>query len=138
MRRLPGAHSLGRVSEDGKIPFPLKETPEERSPEAPGVPRSQRTEWNVRDSDGTLILRPAQHGLEDPGTRWTAECASRYRKPVLLCDPENPDDVAKAQHWISEHHISTLNVAGPSERTCPGIGGSAERFVVNALTTSEG
>ena len=125
----------GRVSEDGTISdaFPLKETPEERSPQAPEAPRSQRTEWNVRDSDGTLILRPAQHGVDDPGTRWTAECASRYRKPMLICDPENPGDVAKAQAWLSEHLILTLNVAGPSEKACPDIGASAERFVLNAL-----
>jgi len=52
----------GRVCESGTIPeyFPLKETPQERSPDAVDVPRSQRTEWNVRDSDATLIVRPKQ------------------------------------------------------------------------------
>ncbi len=46
----------GRICEHGVIPeeFPLKETPFERSEGAPGIPRSLRTEWNVRDSDGPI------------------------------------------------------------------------------------
>src|SRR3954468_14778275 len=49
----------GRECEAGVIPleYPLKETPSDRSPNTPDVPRSQRTEWNVRDSDGTLVIR---------------------------------------------------------------------------------
>ena len=40
----------GRRAEDGRIPdhFQLQETPSRDYP--------QRTRWNVRDSDGTLIL----------------------------------------------------------------------------------
>ena len=42
----------GRLCDSGLIPseFPLQETERERSPGAPDVPRSQRTEWNVRAS----------------------------------------------------------------------------------------
>src|SRR2546430_17536769 len=48
----------GRGCDSGVIPleFPLQETERERSPDAPDVPRSQRTEWNVRDSDATLVI----------------------------------------------------------------------------------
>lgn len=61
----------GCVSEDGKIPdiFSLKETPEERSQDVPDIPRSQRTQWNVRDSDATLVLWPGDK--RDLGTRYT-------------------------------------------------------------------
>ena len=40
----------GRMAEDGKIDpaYPLRETP--------SADYSQRTEWNVRDSDATLII----------------------------------------------------------------------------------
>ncbi|MEM1442023.1 MAG: putative molybdenum carrier protein, partial [Verrucomicrobiota bacterium] len=40
----------GRLAEDGAIEshFPLQETP--------SAEYSQRTEWNVRDSDGTVLL----------------------------------------------------------------------------------
>src|SRR2546425_4775996 len=79
----------GRLSEAGVIPseFPLQETERERSPNAPDVPRSQRTEWNVRDSDATLVITaggvsPSEAAPEDrphdPGTQWAIQCAARY------------------------------------------------------------
>jgi hypothetical protein len=116
----------GRGSDDGVIPaeFPLRETPEERSQEAPGVPRSQRTEWNVRDSDAVLMLRPP--ALEgDAGSDWTARCAARYGKPLLVCDPADPGAAARIGQWLRAHPIRVLQVAGPSERTAPGIGARA-------------
>src|SRR3954470_14675254 len=72
----------GRASEAGPIPdeFQLKETEQECSPNAPDVPRSQRTEWNVRDSDGTLVIQDPRVA-EGTGTRWTLECARRYARP---------------------------------------------------------
>ena len=59
----------GRLCESGRIPmcFPLQETLTECSPDAPDVLRSQRSEWNVRDSDATLILRPVD--CDAPGPR---------------------------------------------------------------------
>src|SRR4051812_7683161 len=76
----------GRVCESGLIPeeFPLQETERERSPDAPDVARSQRTEWNVCDSDGTLVIQVAEES--DPGTDWAMKCAARYGKPALVCD----------------------------------------------------
>src|SRR5262245_17542121 len=77
----------GRRCDGGVIPadLPLRETPEDRSPDAPEVPRSQRTEWNVRDTDATLVLRPA--ALErDPGSDFAARCAARHGRPLLVCD----------------------------------------------------
>ena len=121
----------GRVCEDGQIPaeFLLIETPEDRSPDAPDVPRSQRTELNVRDSDGTLLLFPGDFASQDPGTRWTAECARRYSKPLLIVDPDTLADVPRVHHWIDSHDIGVLNVAGPSETSLPGIGAATERFI---------
>jgi Circularly permutated YpsA SLOG family len=115
----------GRLCESGTIPsiFPLEETPEERSAEAPEIPRSQRTEWNVRDSDGTLVLRP---GLcQDMGTDWTIRCAVCYGRPLLVCDPADPMAPALITQWLREKSVHTLNVAGPSESACPGIGEQA-------------
>ena len=125
----------GRLSEAGVIPdrFPLTETPNERSATAADIPRSERTEWNVRDSDGTLLLCRGELHAQDAGTRFTAECASRYRKPLLVADPAALADVAGVGRWIKEHRITTLNVAGPSESSCPGIGAAAERFVAVLL-----
>jgi hypothetical protein len=120
----------GRQSDDGVIPaeFPLRETPQERSPEAPEVPRSQRTEWNVRDSDAVLIFRPA--ALEtDAGSDWAARCAARYRRPLLVCDAADPGAAAQIRQWLHAHAVHVLNVAGPSERTAPGTGAGVEALL---------
>jgi hypothetical protein len=111
----------GRASEDGRVPprFPLRETPTEHSPLAPEVPRSLRTEWNVRDADATLILRPAL--APDPGSDWTAACAARLGRPCLECDPGSPDAARTIGAWLERRQPRTLNVAGPSEGRCPGI-----------------
>jgi len=125
----------GRLAEDGPIPdvFPLRQTPDERSPDAPDIPRSQRTEWNVRDSDGTLILRLAGLDRDDPGTRWTEQCAARYGKPIIVADPSDLSAVPRVRQWVEAHRIAILNVAGPSERTCPGIGAMAGKFLTDLL-----
>ena len=125
----------GCVSEDGKIPdiFSLKETPEERSQDALDIPRSQRTQWNVRDSDATLVLWPGTLDKRDLGTRYTVDCALQYKKHLLICDPTEQKDVAKAINWIIRNNIETLNVSGPSERTSPGVGAVAEWFIRELL-----
>jgi hypothetical protein len=112
----------GRVCESGLIPeeFPLEETERERSPDAPDVARSQRTEWNVRDSDGTLVIQVAEES--DPGTDWAIKCAARYGKPALVCDVSDPAAKRRIQEWLAAFRIETLSVGGPSEGTCPGIG----------------
>lgn len=102
----------GRWAEDGAVPlrYPLRETPA-RDPE-------QRTEWNVRDSDGTLVVTTGPlHG----GTEHTIRAAHRLRKPLLVVElarGESPDVVAG---WIESHGIRVLNVAGPRESEVPGI-----------------
>lgn len=112
----------GRESEAGVIPaeFPLQETEEERSPDAPNVPRSQRTEWNVRDSDGTLVIRGG--AKEDAGTQWTLDCAARYLRPLLVCDVADPGAKDKIKQWLAANAIGRLNVAGPAESMSRGIG----------------
>ncbi len=125
----------GRVAEDGLIPdrFPLIETPEDSSADAPHIARSQRTEWNVRDSEGTLLLCRGELEAQGHGTRWTAECAKHYGKPLFIADPAALADVPRVHHWIDSRGIHTLNVAGPSESASPGIGAAAERFVAVLL-----
>jgi hypothetical protein len=132
-----------RVCEAGVIPleFPLQETELERSPNAPGIPRSQRTEWNVRDSDATLVIwsgsasHPPLRGFgvassdaaveeqhRDAGTEWAMECAQRYGRPLFVCDVNDADAKEKIQEWLGALPIRTLNVAGPSESMAVGIG----------------
>ena len=114
--------SPDRLCESGTIPaeFDLKETPNERSADALDIARSQRTEWNVRDSDATLILQRSKRG--DPGTGWTIRCAKRDGKPFLECDPAEEGATRQIIEWLRPIQVRTLNVAGPSESTVPGIG----------------
>lgn len=120
----------GRVCESGKIPaqFFLEETPEERSLEAPDIPRSQRTEWNIRDADGTLIVLPDSMEA-DPGTAWAHQVAVSYGKTTRIIDPENADFTGVLD-WILSNQIKVLGVGGPSEMTVPGIYDMTYRFMM--------
>jgi len=124
----------GRICEDGVIPaeFPLKETPLDRSEEASGIARSLRTEWNVRDSNGILILTKSISTL-DPGTNWARQCSLRYKKPCAIEDPSDPLSQIRSRAWIEANSITVLNVAGPSEKMEPGIGQLAFIFLMQLL-----
>jgi 3-methyladenine DNA glycosylase AlkC len=102
----------GRKAEDGRIPahYPLRET------EAKTY--AQRTRFNVRDSDGTLILC---RGPLTGGTGLTAETAMQTGKPLLVIDLHQKLDLSRIEKWIARHKIKALNVAGPRESTQPGI-----------------
>ena len=112
----------GRSCETGAIPldFPLQETPSDRSSEAPDIPRSQRTEWNVRDAAATLLLRPRD--ANDAGSEWTRHCAIQYGRPLLDCDPTHSEALNKVKKWLRDLNAPILNIAGPSESSVPGIG----------------
>ena len=114
----------GRLAEDGPIPalYPLKETPSEDY--------AQRTEWNVRDSDGTLVLA---YGRPGGGTAFTVEIARRMRKNLLVLDLSHICEPGSVVEWTEKHGIETLNVAGPRESQKPGIYSQALRFMLKAL-----
>jgi hypothetical protein len=124
-----------RACENGTIPddFPLIPTPYEHSPDAPHIPRSLRTEWNVRDSDATLVLLP-HHLQHDMGTAWTITCAEKLSKPLLVINPFSENSATKIYEWLSSTDITTLNIAGPSEQTCPGISRGAEDVLRQVLS----
>lgn len=115
---------LGRRAEDGPIAaeYPLRETPKEKY--------RQRTRWNVRDSDGTLILAV---GELQGGTELTRKLAEQMQKPRQIVDLGATADVAAVADWISEHRIQVLNVAGPRESTQPGIYRQAAEFLRSLL-----
>ena len=126
----------GRVCDAGVIPaeFPLNETEQDRSLDAADVPRSERTEWNVRDSDGTLVLavggnRSGCPTISDAGTEWAMQCAKRYGRPLLACDVAAPNAKQKIQEWLRRNEIKVLSVGGPAESTSPGIGERAYQLL---------
>jgi hypothetical protein len=138
----------GRRAEDGPIPdlYPLEETPSSVYP--------QRTEWNVRDSDGTLVLTlgaKASRGAFAPtgrasrvalapggaGTALTIELARRQKKPYLVVNLNDDPDVSAVRTWAQVNQIRVLNVAGPRESEKPGVYSKATEFLRHLLDHSE-
>ena len=116
----------GRKAEDGSLAsrYPLTETPSEQY--------RQRTEWNVRDSDGTLVLT---RGAPAEGTAYTIEAARKLGKPCLVLELSGAPSQSAVQAWAEEHKVRVLNVAGPRESKCPGIYAQAAQFLRAILST---
>ena len=114
----------GRRAEDGRLPdvYPLQETA--------SANYASRTEWNVRDSDATLILaaQPVKGG-----TALTRKFARLYDRPYLVVDPAYNSSVASVADWIRTNTINVLNVAGPRESQRKGTYRTARRFLEKLL-----
>lgn len=102
----------GRRAEDGPIPerYPLEETPSEAY--------EQRTAWNVRDSDGTLIITD---GTLEGGTALTMQEVKRQGRALLHVRTSDPVPVEMIRAWGEDHDVRTLNVAGPRASEVEGI-----------------
>jgi hypothetical protein len=110
----------GRAAEDGPIDgrYPLRETP--------SAEPAQRTEWNVRDADATLLLVAGA----SPGTELTERLAREMGRPVYrwplagaLPDPD------AFRGWLQVCRVRTLNVAGPRESEAPDAYDAARAFL---------
>jgi putative molybdenum carrier protein len=92
--------------------------------ETPSSDTRERTEWNVRDSDATLVL--TRSGASSPGTSFAMSCVERYVKPHLIVDIDAPSAIERIRVWLGEHpEIRTLGIGGPRESEAPGIYRSA-------------
>ena len=115
----------GRGSEDGPIPdqYPLIETPSSDS--------AQRTEWNVRDADATLIIA---QGKLTGGTALTHRLVRSMDKPCLVVEDAEATSAATVRAWIEEHRVKILNVAGPRAGNDPHIYELARQLLSSALS----
>jgi Circularly permutated YpsA SLOG family len=98
----------GRWAEDGPLPDGFDALRETASADP-----AERTERNVTDSDGTLIV---SHGALSGGSAMTERLAEQLGKPILRVDLDF-DTLERASEriaaWIGDHRIGVLNVAGP-------------------------
>ena len=102
-----GSIPKGRKAEDGPLPeiYRLQEMPID-SYEA-------RTEQNVLDSDGTLIIA---RGKLTGGSDYTRKMTLKHKKQLLGIDLNligHYDAASLAASWIRMQHVKVLNVAGP-------------------------
>jgi hypothetical protein len=122
----------GRKTEDGTLPekYNLQEMPTGQY--------SKRTEKNVLDSDGTLII---SHGLLTGGSALTTSFAELHRKPWIHIDLEmaSYSEAARTiQEWVGRNGIKTMNIAGPRESKDPMIYQSVMELLEECVLCGEG
>jgi hypothetical protein len=102
----------GRLAEDGTL------ADRYRLRESSSADYAERTEWNVRDSDATLIvsIEPELSG----GSRLTRSIARRLGKPCLHV-ARNAADALAVRAFLGRHHVHVLNVAGPRSSKEPQV-----------------
>ena len=117
----------GRLAEDGIIDarYQLKETPTNNYP--------QRTEWNVRDSDGTVVfsIAPVLTG----GSKKTMDFARKHGKPCLHLSrqADGAEAPERLRAFIRQHGIRTMNVAGPRASKEPEVAAFVTTVLAAAL-----
>ena len=94
--------------------------------ETPLADPTQRTAWNVRDSDAILIIVAEGGVVVSPGTMVASHHAVSANRPVLVAGAGDPDTAARVAHWLEAQHDRfgpglRLGVGGPRESEAPGI-----------------
>jgi hypothetical protein len=117
----------GRLTEEGSLPqrYQLQEMPTESY--------RLRTEQNVIDSDGTLIVA---RGKLTGGSDYTREMALKHKKQLLYVDLDTyePTDASSLiASWIRMQRIEILNVAGPKASKDPTIYAAVQKILEPAI-----
>ncbi|CAG8449441.1 11250_t:CDS:1 [Dentiscutata erythropus] len=119
---------LGRRAEDGPIhkKYPLLETTTDNY--------SQRTELNIKDSTGTLIIL-LEKTEADNGTKYTIEKANEFKKPlkIIYLGENSQENIVQILNWLKENQIRHLNIGGPRESNSPGIYDKTYFFILELL-----
>lgn len=97
--------------------------------ETPSSNYLERTEWNVRDSDATVIFTMTEE--LSGGSKRTAEFAEKLGKPWFHFKPRaDPKYLAR---FLARHSVAVMNVAGSRESGAVGIGELVARALDQAL-----
>jgi len=131
-RRLGISHGgwvpKGRMTEAGPLPLTYQ------MQEMPSEDYAARTEKNVVDSDGTLII---SRGRPTGGTDYTRKMALKHGKQLLHIDlsmGQKPSEAGSLiGSWIEMSRIETLNVAGPRASSDPAIYNDASNILAHAF-----
>ena len=116
----------GRKAEDGVLPdqYQLTETPSASYP--------QRTQWNVRDSDGTVIFTIGSK--LSGGSKLTADAATKLGKPWIHLSPSSSYEPARELlRFLSDNNIKVLNVAGTRGSKEPAVAAFVKKVLEEAF-----
>jgi hypothetical protein len=122
-----GSISKRRKTEDG----PLHDKYQLR--ELPDIGYVKRTERNVLDSDGTLII---SHGRLSGGSALTRRLAKKHDRPWIYVDMDEMsicNAANKIRQWIRDNNITVMNVAGPRASKDPKIYRTSRRVLEETL-----
>ena len=105
----------GRKTENGALPdkYRLKEMPTSSY--------AKRTEQNIIDSEGTLVISP---GPLTGGSELTRKTAILHDRPCIHIDLVTLNTlqaIKTVRSWIVHHGIEILNIAGPRAGENPEI-----------------
>ncbi|MBO0764382.1 MAG: putative molybdenum carrier protein [Hyphomicrobiaceae bacterium] len=100
----------------------------------------QRTEWNARDSDATLIITDRGGIAVSVGTARAQQWVRQHGKPLLVIDATEPYAPRRGAAWVKAQQqrfgVSlTLSIGGPRESEAPGIYARA-RLLIAAMLDS--
>jgi len=105
--------------------------------ETPSADPRERTAWNARDADATLILASPTALELSPGTELTRFFADApFEKPCRVADPTDLAHVDEIVEWLEALHADkhgeslVLNVAGPRESEWKGVYSLAKHFLL--------
>jgi len=98
----------------------------------------QRTEWNVRDSNASLIITDHQGLGPSIGTARALQWARQHGKPFLIVDASDAGAPARAAAWVRQLKQRfgaelTLGVGGPRESEAAGIYALARTLLAATL-----
>ena len=118
----------GRLTEEGPLPvhYQLEEMPTDEY--------VARTEKNVLESDGTLLI---SRGSPTGGTDYTRQMALKHGKQLLHIDltlgQRASDAASLIASWIEMNRIETLNIAGPRASNDPSVYMDAVNILTHLL-----
>jgi len=117
----------GGLAEDFATPPGLLARYPELTPTPSADPR-QRTAWNVRDADVTVVITSDGSASLSPGTELTVLCARLvFERPLLRVALSDPEAGAVLGAWLEDALRAAgeggleVNVAGPRESESPGV-----------------
>jgi hypothetical protein len=103
----------GRSTSDGLLDnkYQLRETPSDE--------HAERTEWNVRDSDATVVFTLAAQTVG--AAKKTITCARKLKKPCLHLHRGILAVSEKLLVFVEKHQARRLNITGSCETEEPGL-----------------